>query len=207
VFNIIQNPSYELQEMGLACMRGMVEKFGEKLVSRALDIFERLLDMATESNQTVGICKVLFNMTQASTFRLLTVISPRMISILEDNLSSEIPEIREWSAKVFITMFSRQSDKNFIEPTLNKVIFFKLKKYVRENKQDEADRLIVSLKMMISSTGDLRLEDRLLKTLRDHKEGRTLLRRSITGPKSNCSIHCSQGIPQGFLPDCACCSQ
>ena len=149
--------------MGLACMRGMVEKFGEKLVSRALDIFERLLDMATESNQTVGICKVLFNMTQASTFRLLTVISPRMISILEDNLSSEIPEIREWSAKVFITMFSRQSDKNFIEPTLNKVIFFKLKKYVRENKQDEADRLIVSLKMMISSTGDLRLEDRLLK--------------------------------------------
>ena len=50
VFNIIQNPSYELQEMGLACMRGMVEKFGEKLVSRALDILERLLDRATESN-------------------------------------------------------------------------------------------------------------------------------------------------------------
>lgn len=49
VFNIIQSPSYELQEMGLACMRGLVEKFGEKLVGRALDIFEHLLDMATES--------------------------------------------------------------------------------------------------------------------------------------------------------------
>ena len=36
--------------MGLACMRGMVEKFGEKLVSRALDILERLLEKATESN-------------------------------------------------------------------------------------------------------------------------------------------------------------
>ena len=65
-------------------------------------------------------------------------------------MSNEVTEIREWSAKVFITMFSRQTDKNFIEPTLNRVIFFKLKKYVRENKKEEADRLIVSLKMMIS---------------------------------------------------------
>ena len=163
VFNIIQSTSYELQEMGLACMRGLVEKFGEKLVGRALDIFEHLLDMATESQQTVGICRVMFNMVSASTFRLLTVISPRMIGILEDNLSSESEEIRAWSAKVFITMFQRQPDKSFIEPTLDKVILFKLKKYVREGKNDEAERLIASLKMMIQKTGDLRLEDRLLK--------------------------------------------
>ena len=48
VFNIIQNPSIELQEMGLSCMRGLVEKFGEKLVNRAIDIFERKLDTVTE---------------------------------------------------------------------------------------------------------------------------------------------------------------
>ena len=105
----------------------------------------------------------MFNMVSASTHRLLTAISPRMISILEDNLASETAEIREWSSKVFITMFQRQPDKNFIEPTLDKVILFKLKKYVRENRQEEADRLITSLKMMIGKTTDLRLEDRLLK--------------------------------------------
>jgi len=52
-------------------MRGLVEKFGEKLVNRALDIFERFLDTATESNQTIGICKVMYNMVSASSFRLL----------------------------------------------------------------------------------------------------------------------------------------
>jgi hypothetical protein len=149
VFNIIQSSSYELQEMGLACMRGLVEKFGEKLVGRALDIFEHLLDVATDSQQTIGICKVMFNMVSAATHRLLTAIAPRMITILEDNLSDSSDEIREWSSKVFITMFQRQPDKNFIEPTLDKVILHKLKKYVRENKQEEADRLIRSLKMMI----------------------------------------------------------
>ena len=61
--------------MGLGCMRGLVEKFGEKLVGRALDIFEQLLNKSTENNQTVGICKVMFNMVSASTHRLLQQIS------------------------------------------------------------------------------------------------------------------------------------
>lgn len=86
-------------------MRGLVEKFGEKLVNRALDIFERFLDTATESSQQIGICKVMYNMVSASSFRLLQMISPRMISILEDNLASEDEDIRNWSANVFITMF------------------------------------------------------------------------------------------------------
>ena len=55
--------------MGLSCMRGLVEKFGEKLVNRALDIFEHLLETSTESNQAVGICRVMFNMVSASTHR------------------------------------------------------------------------------------------------------------------------------------------
>jgi hypothetical protein len=40
VFKIIVSADIELQEMGLSCMRGLVEKFGEKLVNEALDIFE-----------------------------------------------------------------------------------------------------------------------------------------------------------------------
>ncbi len=91
--------------MGLSCMRGLVEKFGEKLVNQALDIFEELLSKVTENNETVGICRVMYNMVAASTHRLLISICPRMITIMEDNLSSENDEIREWSTKVFITMF------------------------------------------------------------------------------------------------------
>jgi len=34
--------------MGLSCIRGIVEKMGEKLVLRAIEIFENLLDKATD---------------------------------------------------------------------------------------------------------------------------------------------------------------
>ena len=47
-FDIIQSDSLELSEMGLNCMRGLVEKFGEKLVSESLDILELYLERATE---------------------------------------------------------------------------------------------------------------------------------------------------------------
>ena len=30
--------------MGLACMRGLVEKFGERIVNESLDIFESYLE-------------------------------------------------------------------------------------------------------------------------------------------------------------------
>jgi hypothetical protein len=43
-FKLIISNDYELQEMGLGCMRGLVEKFGEKLVNEALDIFEEILE-------------------------------------------------------------------------------------------------------------------------------------------------------------------
>jgi hypothetical protein len=50
VFSIVQSNAIELQEMGLNCMRGLVEKFGEKLINKALDIFEGLLEKATDSS-------------------------------------------------------------------------------------------------------------------------------------------------------------
>ena len=44
VFENIQSKHEELQEMGLACMRGLVEKFGERIVNESLDIFEGYLE-------------------------------------------------------------------------------------------------------------------------------------------------------------------
>lgn len=44
VFGIIQSPHLELQEMGLGCMRGLVEKFGERIVNDSLDILESYLE-------------------------------------------------------------------------------------------------------------------------------------------------------------------
>jgi hypothetical protein len=34
--------------MGLSCIRGIVEKMGEKLVGRAIEIFEHHLEMAVD---------------------------------------------------------------------------------------------------------------------------------------------------------------
>jgi len=48
--------------MGLSCMRGMVEKFGEKLINQAIDIFEQLIEKARSSEQTTGVIMVMFNM-------------------------------------------------------------------------------------------------------------------------------------------------
>ena len=49
----------------------------------------------------------MYNMVSASTHRLLVTISPRMITIMVDNLASENVDIRWWSTKVFVTMFQR----------------------------------------------------------------------------------------------------
>lgn len=50
IFTNIQSPHDELQEMGLACLRGLVEKFGERIVNESLDIFEGYLEEATDLN-------------------------------------------------------------------------------------------------------------------------------------------------------------
>ena len=91
--------------MGLSCIRGIVEKMGEKLVLRAIEIFESLLEKATEKTQSVGICRVMFNMAGAATHRLLQIISPKLVAIMDPYLSAESDELREWSCKVFITVF------------------------------------------------------------------------------------------------------
>jgi hypothetical protein len=58
----VNSNSGDLEEMGLACMRGMVEKFGEKLINQAIDIFEQLIEQSNSKESTTGVIKVMFNM-------------------------------------------------------------------------------------------------------------------------------------------------
>ena len=89
----------------MSCIRGIVEKMGEKLVLRAIEIFESLLEKATDKTQSVGICRVMFNMAGSASYRLLQIISPKLVSIMDPYLSAESEELREWSSKVLITLF------------------------------------------------------------------------------------------------------
>jgi hypothetical protein len=92
--------------MGLSCIRGIVEKMGEKLVINSIEIFEELLNQSSqEASKLVGICRVMFNMAQAASFRLLQTISPRIVAIIDPYMSHESNEIRDYSSKVFTLLF------------------------------------------------------------------------------------------------------
>lgn len=86
-------------------MRGVVEKFGDKIVHESLDIFESYLERATDEAHTIGISKALYNMTYAAPNKLLTDIRARIISITDPNLYHENEIVRDLAAKVFITIF------------------------------------------------------------------------------------------------------
>jgi len=53
---------------------------------------------------------------------------------MENNLSSDNNDIREWSIRVFITMFQRQNDATFIEPILKRSVLEKLRSLLYEDK-------------------------------------------------------------------------
>lgn len=50
VFVVIESDCLELEEMGLNCMRGIIEKFGEKVVSETLDILESYMERAATTS-------------------------------------------------------------------------------------------------------------------------------------------------------------
>jgi len=148
--------------MGLGCMRGLVEKFGEKLVHEALDIFENLLDTATDLTQTVGVCRVLCNMAQAASHRLLIQISPRLMGIMDPFLASPSAETRDYATEVFVILFRRQSEKAWTDANLQKSIMDKLNVFIKDNKMEEADILVISLKQILNKAPELKLQDRLI---------------------------------------------
>jgi len=99
--------------MGLACMRGLVEKFGERIVNESLDIFEGYLEQATDIQQTSGINRVILNMAGAASHRLLLQIKQRLITIADPFLVNGDNQIRELSVNVFLTILKRLNDKDF----------------------------------------------------------------------------------------------
>lgn len=118
--------------MGLSCIKGIVEKMGDKVVLRVIEIFEGLLSQATEKKQSLGVCRLLFSMATGAHHRLLQVIAPKLIEILDPYLSAENEELRTLTSKVFITLFQRQTDKGFVDPILNNSFLVKMRNYTAE---------------------------------------------------------------------------
>jgi hypothetical protein len=98
--------------MGLGCMRGLVEKFGEKLVNEALDIFEGILENVEDSDAQVGVCRVLMNMASAASYRLISAISSRLMNIMDTNIASSSAEIRDY-AVMCLSFYSEDSLKTY----------------------------------------------------------------------------------------------
>ena len=172
LFSIIQSEQLELQEMGLNCMRGIVEKFGEKIVSETLDILELYLQKSTKTSQNIGICKAIYNMTYAAPVKLLSDLRLRFLSIMDSNIANEVDEIRDLTAKVFITVFSKTYEPNFMTSVLDKQFLKKLHHYIVMQQNSEAELLIQTLKLMLKEGGgELKLEDKLIRLCNTTKPG------------------------------------
>ena len=101
-------------------------------------------------------------MAGAASHRILQIISPKLVMILDPYLSAESEDLREWSSKVFITLFQRQTEKTFVDPILDRSILVKLKQLTAEKNEEEAERLIATLKYMVEKAPGLKIEDRML---------------------------------------------
>jgi len=135
---------------------------GEQLVLRVIEIFSELLETATEKRQSLGVCKLLYSIAGSAHHRLLQICSPKLVQILDQYLSAESDELRTVSAKVFITLFQRQTEKTFVDPILNNSFLTKLKTLTIDKNDVEAERLIITLKFMMQQAPGLRIEDRML---------------------------------------------
>ena len=91
--------------MGLNCLRGITEKFGEKIVNETLDILESYMERSTSVAQNIGISKAIYNMSYSAPTKLLTELRNRFLGIMDGNITNENEEIRLYTAKVFVTVF------------------------------------------------------------------------------------------------------
>ena len=115
-------------------------------------------------------------MAAAAPTKLLTDMRNRFIGIMDPNLSNESEEIRLLSSKVFITVFSKVNDLQYIISTLDKSIHKKLHYYIIQNKKEGADLLIWTLKDMLKAAPELRIEDKLINLcgVQNHEEPLTI---------------------------------
>ena len=100
----------------------------------------------------VGLCKTIFNMTSAAPTKLLTELRNRFISLIDPNLSHDQEEVRNLSARVFLTVFEKTFEPNYMTHTLDKSILKKLHSYAVHDTADshkQSDLLIEALKYML----------------------------------------------------------
>ena len=163
VFELIQNRDEGLQEMGLGCMRGLVEKFGERIVNESLDIFEGFLEQATDLNQTSGITRVILNMAGAASHRLLLQIKQRLTSIADPFLVSSDQAIRELASKVFTTIFKRIGDPAYTESAFDVAVLRKLTVLIQSgDRAADIDNLSKAVAFMLENAPELKLEDKVM---------------------------------------------
>jgi len=120
----------ELQEMGLNCMKGLVEKFGEKIVNDTLDILENYQERATEYSELLALAKVVHGMVGAAPLKLLNELRNRFIMLIDPNLSHDQEEIRMLAANSVCVVLQRTFEPLYMTSTLDKLILKKLHTYV-----------------------------------------------------------------------------
>lgn len=112
--------------MGLNCVRGIVEKFGEKIVSETLDIQESYFERATNTGQLMGLCKSIYNMVYAAPMKILNDLRGRFLQIMDPYLSDREQSIRELAGAVFVMIFSKTYEPVFITHNIEKSFLKKL---------------------------------------------------------------------------------
>lgn len=147
LFGLIQNENLELQEMGLNCMRGITEKFGEKFVGETLDILESYMERATSIDQNIAVTKAIYNMVSAAPIKLITDLRLRFLTVVDGNITSENEEIRSLTAKIICITLQKTFEPIFMTQTIEKHFLKKLHHLIIDDIQSkEADLLVLTLK-------------------------------------------------------------
>jgi hypothetical protein len=150
--------------MGLNCLRGICEKFGEKFVNEIIDILESYMERATSLKQSISVTKAIYNMVYASPIKLLTDVRVRFLTVVDGNISHENEEMRSITAKIFNTTLQKTFEPNFMTQTLEKQFLKKLHHYISIDQTKEADLLILTLKEILKEQPpELKLEDKIIR--------------------------------------------
>jgi hypothetical protein len=156
----------ELQEMGLNCLRGICEKFGEKFVGDTIDILESYMERATSVQQTIAVTKGLYNMAFAAPIKLITDLRLRFLAVIDVNLASDSEEIRSLTAKILCIVLQKTFEPIFMTQTLDKHFLKKLHGLLSLDDQGstEADLILLTFKETLKEQApELKLEDKIIR--------------------------------------------
>jgi hypothetical protein len=151
--------------MGLNCLRGICEKFGDKFVGEIIDILEGYMDHATSMQQTIAVTKSYYNMAFASPIRLITDLRLRFLAVIDVNIASENEEIRSLTAKIICIVLQKTFEPIFMTQTLEKHFLKKLNDLLSIDQfSKEADLIVLTFKETLKEQApELKLEDKIIR--------------------------------------------